>query len=50
MFEPPVHCADCGKLLTVVFIVLLCNECLEKAIKTRKEETKITRPLEPLQA
>lgn len=45
MFEPPVHCAECGKLLKVVFIVLLCNECLEKAIKSRKSEAEIQRAL-----
>lgn len=38
MYSEPLLCAECAKPLKVVFIVILCNECLEKAIQTRKAE------------
>lgn len=51
MFDDPILCAECGKLLKIVFIVILCNECLEKAIKQKKTEVRpVPTPLEPVQA
>lgn len=51
MSEVPLLCAECAKPLRVAFIVILCNECLEKAIQTRKAETatriKIPVPIHP---
>lgn len=45
MFDESIPCAECAKPMKVVFIVLLCNECLEKAIQIRKAETAIQIPV-----